>query len=249
MRKTAITITMISIFSWLGVSGAQAQINLNPEFGSALYAPFTVFSPDADKPENYADEILLVFHGMMSAVPNGTYKRLRKRLRKHMTVIGINYHPFKAEETKQFLDRVAEIHCRGKKVTVLGTSFGSFWARYFAAKIKAHRLVMINPIIDVQSRIKLWVGTERFNTRRNENVTISASSFQGYDSIPTRYEDHPKSLVVLAADDKIGTPRATKQYFSGAPNVEIAWYESGGHTINLKKHPALDRIVLFLAPR
>ena len=246
MRTTALTIAMISIFSWLGFSNVQAQVNLNPKFGSASYAPFTVFSPDVAEPQDYAEEILLVFHGMMSAVPNGTYKRLRKKLRKRMTVIGINYDPFKAAETRRFLDRVAEEHCRGKKITVLGTSFGGFWARYFATKFKAQRLVLINPVIEVEPNRKNWIGTTRTNKRRNREIAIGASAFNGYDTMPGRYQDPQKTLLVLTADDKVLTPRATRQYFSGKPNVKIAWYEKGGHTINLKKHPALGRIVRFI---
>ena len=249
MRYASMRFTLALMSSWLCLSGAHAQMNLNPEYGSPPYDAFTVFSPDVADPGKYAKDVLVVFHGFASAVPNGTYKRLRKRLHKHMTVIGINYDPLKVGESTQFLDRVATEHLKGKRVFVLGTSLGGFWAQYFAVRIKAHGLIMLNPVIDVRSRLGMWVGTKRVNKRRRQSYEIRAGAFDGYAAMPTRYHDRPQTLLVLTADDGSLDPLRTKQFFTGAPNVEIVWYETGGHTIDLRKHPALDRIAQFVRAR
>jgi predicted esterase YcpF (UPF0227 family) len=237
---------LVLALPWLWLPTAQAQISLNPEYGSAPYDALTVFSPDIANPGEYADTVLVVFHGFRSAVPNGTYKRLRKRLKKNMTVIGINYDPLKVTETQQFLERVAATHLKDKRVFVLGTSLGAFWARYFAVTIRASRLVMLNPVVDAKARLDHYLGTKPNNKRRKQTYDIGPGAFDGYANMPTHYRDRPKTLLILTADDKMLDPYRTKRGFSDAPNLELAWYKIGGHTINLKKHPALDRIAQFL---
>ena len=108
---------------------------------------------------------------------------------------------------------------------------------------------MLNPVTDVRSRLGAWVGTKRFNKRRRQSYEVRAGAFDGYAAMPTRYHDRPKTLLVLTADDASLDPHRTRRLFAGAPKVEIVWYETGGHTINLKKHPALDRIAQFVRTR
>ncbi|MEM7212287.1 MAG: hypothetical protein AAF479_10415, partial [Pseudomonadota bacterium] len=59
-----------------GPSFAQKP-NVNPEWGTAPYNANTIFTPDRDVGVPFKEKILVVFHGFRSAVPNGTYKRIR----------------------------------------------------------------------------------------------------------------------------------------------------------------------------
>ena len=106
------------------MQSASAQVSLNPPYGDPLYEAFTVFSPDAAKGDAMLGDVIVVFHGFMSAVPNGTYKRVRRAFRKTHTVIGINYDPLDIERTLAFLDAVATHWLKGRRTVVFGTSIG-----------------------------------------------------------------------------------------------------------------------------
>lgn len=65
---------MIFLFlTFFVIGAAEAKVNLNPEYGGLPYRPPSVFSPDESDPQKFKNEVLVVFHGFMSAVANGTY--------------------------------------------------------------------------------------------------------------------------------------------------------------------------------
>ena len=228
------------------IGAAQAKVELNPEYGSPLYLAQSVFSPDEPDPRKFKNEVLVVFHGFMSAVPNGTYKRIRKKFFKTMTVIGVNYDPLDVPATVRFLDAVKEKYLKGRKVTVLGTSIGGFWAWYFGNRIGAYRVVMLNPVVDPRGQLGKWVGKIKKNRRRKQTIHITREKLDGYGGIRMRRDRDPRTLLILSADDKVIDPYLAKKTFETKSNVELTWYRTGGHTINLKTHPALDRIREFV---
>lgn len=89
----------------ISVSAHADKVDLNLPFGDSIYFPFSVFSPDEPRPSDYKDQVVVVFHGFMSATPNGTYKRIRKKLLDTHTTLGINYDPLDFEGTVKFFAR------------------------------------------------------------------------------------------------------------------------------------------------
>lgn len=235
---------LLLTFSMIGA--ARAKMDLNPEFGSRAYIAPSVFSPDEPDPRKFRNDVLVVFHGFLSAVPNGTYKRVRKLFFKSMTVIGINYDPLDVPATIEFLDAVNEKYLAGRKVTVLGTSLGGYWARYFGNRIGAYRVVLLNPLTNPRRQLEKWVGTTRMNNRRNRAVRVTRDGIDGYGGMRLRRGHDPRTLLILSADDTVSDPYLTKKNFATQPNVELVWYRTGGHTIDLRKHPALERIRKFV---
>lgn len=238
--------TIVLMLTFFAIGAAQAQVDLNPEYGSPHYLAYSVFSPDEPDPQKFKDQVLVVFHGFMSAVPNGTYKRIRKKFFESMTVIGVNYDPLDVPATVAFLDAVNEKYLKGRKVTVLGTSVGGFWARYFGNRIGAHKVVLLNPVVDPRRQLERWVGKVRKNRRRKQSVRVTRAGLEGYGAIPMRRDRDPRTLLILSADDKVLDPYLAKKTFATSSNVELTWYQTGGHTINLRKHPALERIRAFV---
>ena len=145
---------------------ALAQVNLNPPYGDAAYDAFTVLSPDAPDPEAARKDVIVVFHGFTSALPNGTYKRVRKFFKKTHTVIGVNYDPLDIDRTLAFLDTVGETWLKGRNTTVFGTSLGAFWAELFGKRIGAQKIVLLNPVTEPRRQLSRYIGKEKTNKRR-----------------------------------------------------------------------------------
>ena len=205
---------LIGALAALAYPATAAGPNLNPEYGDAMYREFSVFSPDAATPADYKPDVVLVFHGFASAVPNGTFKRVRKKLLSTHTALGINYSPLDVAGTQAFLRRVHTEHLQGKRVVVLGTSLGGFWARYFGHIIKAHKVVMLNPMIRPEQQLAKYIGTKH---------GIDASNMSG-----------PKSLLIVTRDDDRQPAEAAMQALQGTPKLTVRMYEAGATPLTLK---------------
>jgi predicted esterase YcpF (UPF0227 family) len=234
------------LLTFFVIGAAQAKVNLNPEFGSLQYRANSVFSPDQPDPRRYMDEVLVIFHGFMSAIPNSTYKRIHKQFFESMTVIGVNYDALDVPATVGFLETVKKKYLRGRKVTVLGTSLGGFWAVYFGDRIGAQKVVLLNPVVDPGGQLEKYVGKVRLNPRRDKFVRVTRERLDGYGAIHLRRAYEPRTLLILTANDELVDPYLTRKAFENRSNVEMIWYPTGGHTINLRKHPAMDRIKEFI---
>lgn len=226
---------------------AAAKPDLNPEYGDPTYRANSVFSPDATSPADYKSRVMVVFHGFMSAVPNGTFKRLYRKFRRDYTVIGINYNPLEVERTLTLLNEVAVRHLQGREITVVGTSLGGFWARYFGKLTRAHRVVMLNPLVRPQRQLQKYAGRTRQNVRRARKYVIRQTDLAEYARFDVRRFDGPPTLLIVTLDDDQIDPNIAIRTYRGSANMTIEAYESGGHTIKLQRHNALDRIADFLA--
>lgn len=230
-------------------SAPAAKPNLNPEHGDPAYREFSVFSPDADGPENYRDDVVVVLHGFMSAVPNGTFKRIRKKLLASHTALGLNYNPLDVDGTRRFLAEVHSQHLTGRRVVVVGTSLGGFWARYLGHLTEAHRVVMLNPITKPTEQLAKYIGVERENPRRQFHYAVTRADLAPYDKINVVALSGPPTLLIVTEDDEQLVAQRTLGALRDTPGLTVQIYPTGGHTINLKKHPALQRIADFVAHR
>ncbi len=226
---------------------ASAQDILNPPYGDPLFKPFTVFSPDAADPTAMRDDVVVVFHGFTSAVPNGTYKRVRKAFQKTHTVIGINYDPLDIERTLAFLDNVGENWLKGRRTVVLGTSVGAFWADVFGHRIGAQKIIMLNPMTEPARQLSKYVGKQATNKRRAQSFLVEADAIERYTSLITTEPNGISRLVVLSADDDALDFHAALDVFAGKQKTTIIVYPNGGHTLDLRKHPARASIVEFVS--
>ena len=108
------------------------------EYGK--YTEFALYSKDGLESEQFGDNVIVVFHGFASAMPNGTYKAIHRAMKDTHTVIGFNYDYVDAEATLAHLDVLHRQVLIGKRVSVAGTSLGAFWADYYANRYAADNL-------------------------------------------------------------------------------------------------------------
>ena len=226
---------------------ASAQVDLNPPYGDPQYEAFTVFSPDAPDPDAMLEDVMVVFHGFTSAVPNGIYKRVREAFRETHTVIGINYDPLDIERTLAFLDAVEENWLNGRRTVVLGTSFGALWADVFGHRIGAQKIVLLNPVTDPAGQLSKYVGKQATNKRRARSFLVEAAALERYASLNTTEPNGISRLVVLSADDDALDFRTALDVFAGKQKTITIVYPEGGHTLDLRKHPARASIVEFIS--
>jgi predicted esterase YcpF (UPF0227 family) len=224
-------------------------MNLNPEHGDPAYQAWSVFAPDLAAGEALGEKVVVVFHGFRSAVPNGFYKRIRESFKSTHHVVGINYDYLDPHGTVAHLKAFASQGLMGREVTVLGTSLGAFWANWFAGYIGARQVVLVNPVIDPALWINKHLGKTQHNPRRNVDFTATASDRSEYAQIGLAWNTPMRRLVVLTRDDANLDTAIAQGHFAGRADVQLVIYEHGGHTLNLKKHPARNVIIQFVLDR
>lgn len=222
------------------------KAQLNPEWGGPEYQAPSIFMPDRDAGIEEKDKVVVAFHGFKSAVPNGSFKRVYKKLNKTHTVIGVNYDYFDVEGTKTLLRTLAETELQGKEVVTFGTSLGGFWADWFGQEIGADKIVIANPVISPPLHLAQYLGETVYSERRDRSITVTGRDVEAYLPLMVRKNSPIPMLVILSADDDILDYRETEELYSGRPDVTMKIYETGGHSIKLKKHPALELIRAYV---
>lgn len=228
---------VVVLATWLSTAGAVKAKDV--EFGS--FREFTVYSKDG--PE-LKDDILLIFHGFGSAMPNGAYKRLHKALSDDYSVIGFNYDYFDITGNSAAMDRVWDTLLEGRNVVFAGTSLGGFWANHFAEKYGVEKAILVNPVVHPTDQLLQFVG-DHFVEKRNADLTVTIDDIARYSSVTK--DPHPdlSRLVILSRDDSILDFALAEVVFSG-PKNKIVIFDDGGHTVNLKEERYLDVIHTFL---
>ncbi len=221
-------------------------LNLNPPFGDSAYAAYSVFSPDNNEKTTYKDDIIVVLHGFLSAVPNGTFKRIRKKFIDTHTTLGLNYDPLDPEKTVAFLSEVAHHYLQDRRVTVIGTSLGGYWANYFGNKIQAENIVLLNPMVKPARQLARHLNDNKLNKRRGVTYKITQHMLDQYEAMQKPQLSDVATLLVLTEDDEQLPHETALNAYKDQSNTTIQIYEHGGHTLNLKKHQALQRIADYL---
>lgn len=222
----------------LASPAAAEKVNLNPEWGEAPYQAPSFFIPDDIEGKPTKDKVLIVFHGFKSAVPNGTFKRIYKLFRDTHTVIGINYNYFDIDGTKQRLDALAKDRLAGREVAVLGTSLGGFWADWYGNHIGAKQIVLLNPVTEPARLLQKYVGKTVESERRAYTFPVTAEDVAKYQDIAVEVSETPAILLIMTADDDRQIMTDTIPNFTNRGRLTLEIFPKGGHTINLKKHPA-----------
>ncbi len=219
-------------------------VELNPPYGAPVYLAPSVFAPDLAAGRPLGDKLIVVLHGFGSAVPNGTYKRVREIFADTHTVIGVNYNWFDVAGTRDQLDALAAGLFSGRDVTVVGTSLGGWWADWLANRTGA-RGVLSNPVTDPASHMLKYAGVAYESVRRARTYRFTAEDVGRYGALAVEPRAVPL-LVVLTEDDDRVDHRKALALFGSRPGAEIAVYPTGGHTVDYRKHPAREVLRAFV---
>ena len=235
----------LMIFAMLNLLAAPAmadKANLNPEWGTAAYQAPSLFIPDAEEGKPIREKVLVIFHGFKSAVPNGTFKRVYKVMKDTHTVIGVNYDYLDVTGTVGQLDALAKDHLSGREVVVFGTSLGGFWADWLAHRIKAKQVVVLNPVIKPSETLAKYIGKTIESERRAISFVPTDQQIAAYDQLTVLPNSATASVLLVTMDDDRALYEQSVPLFQARENATVQTFDTGGHTVNLKKHPARDAI-------
>lgn len=210
------------------------------------YRELSVYAPDIETPGDAGKRVFVVIHGFMGAMPNDAFRALRKDMAASGTCIGINLAPLDARASWSFLEEVAERYLKDRTVSVIGTSLGGFWARYFGERIGAEHIVMINPVTDPVQQLGQYTGQHMLNEHRQKTYHVTTEALATYRGMTLNTDTVLSTLILLGGQDDIIDPATTRQVFADASGVRFVDYPDEGHSIDLNGHPALDRIAKFL---
>ncbi len=237
LRKTLAAAVMVSLAA-LGPSTVSASDEI--VFGS--YDEFTLFTSGGE--EGLSDDILLVFHGFGSAMPNGAYKRLNDIASQDFTVVGFNYDYFDLDGNDAVMALVWDKLLADRNVVFAGTSLGGFWANYYAEKYQVDRVILVNPVVDPAEQLRQFIG-DHYIEKRQKDLTVTAVDVEGYTGREGDADPEIRRLVILTEDDDILDFQRAEQKYSG-PNDEVFVFDEGGHSLNLGEERFADLFRRFL---
>ncbi len=246
MRPKFLRAVLVLLVLLHSMEPLSARSDLNPPHGDPSYQAFSVFTPDLDDGIAIKRDVIVVFHGFRSAVPNGTYKRIRELFYGSHTVIGVNYDYLAPQETLARLKELRETLLAGRRLVSLGTSLGAFWARVFGQQAGAEKIVMINPVPVPAERLLRYIGATLFSERRQLKFVVTPDHVEAYRAVEIAQNPAIKELLILTRQDERLDYRVALEHFADAPTVEILVYAEGNHTIDLRTHPAREALRRFV---
>lgn len=206
---------------------------------------YTVFTKGRLQPEDYRPQVIVALHGFLSAMPNYNYYALDEVFGDQHTIVGFNYDYQDVTDNVAEFDAFHQDFLKGRDVIVFGSSLGGFWAHYFANRIGAKGLVMVNPVADPAARATAHLG-EHYSKKRDKKIVVTQQTVEGYRALEPAENAGIKTLVLLAEDDEVLDHREAAATYGADGNTTIAYYEEGGHRLDLKRPDVISVIRTFV---
>ena len=206
------------------------------EYGS--FREFTLHNSDKGPLKK---DVILVFHGFGSAMPNGTYKALYKAFGEPFSVVGVNYDYLDVQADLTEFEDLWQDFLKGHKVTAVGTSLGGFWANYFANRYELEKVVLVNPAVDPTQDLVQFQGAQ-FSEKRQKDFHVTQAQIQAYGQVPKFKSPNTQRLVILTRDDPIIDFRNALEKYGPDPNSSLLIFDEGGHSPSVGD----DRIITVI---
>jgi len=232
-RIIGILMLCLSVFVW------NSPV-LAAEFG--IFREYSIYTKDKN---GFKDNVLLLFHGLKSAHPNGAFRRLEKQFSDTYSVVGFNYDYFDVASNKRELAQLWEKYLKGHKITVLGTSLGGFWANYFAGEYDIPKMVLVNPVTKPVTDLIQFIGPQ-YSENRQKRFTVTAEDVARYATVQIKTSPVTRSMVFLMEDDPIIDYRHAYQLFKNNEKSEVLLFRKGGHSIPLSDPRYLSVLKVFM---
>ena len=234
------------IATTLSLGFAALSVALAPVAKAVDYGGFfehTLYTQDGESAEDYKDDVIVLFHGFRSAMPNNHYQIFYNTFGLTHTVAGYNYDYTDVERNMAELDDLMERYLKGRRLTVVGTSLGGFWANYFANKVGAERLILINPVVDPMDTMRRNMG-QQFSKKRQQNFIVTEDHVEAYAQVsPGRHND-TSTLVLLARDDEVLDYTIAEKTFIA--HGEVVVFDQGGHRLPIQEADIMAIIKGFI---
>ena len=128
---------------------------------------------------------------------------------------------------------------------VIGSSLGGFWAHYFANRIGAKGLVMINPVADPAARATVHMG-EHYSKKRDKQIVVTEQTVEGYRALEPAPDAGLKSLLLLAEDDEVLDYRDAVATYGENEHTTIVYYKEGSHRLDIKRPDVMSKIRAYV---
>jgi hypothetical protein len=184
--------------------------------------------------------MLIYLHGFNSSP--ASHKALL--LQAHMAAVGLARHyacpalPHSPQAAVRVIDDEIGRHDR-RKVTLVGSSLGGFYATWFAEKY-ALRAVLIQPATHPHIGLEALLGTQQ-NLHTGERYELTRAHLEGWRALAVEHVDPERYLLLLETGDEVLDWRAAARKYEGARMVVR---DGGDHTLqSFAEH--LPRILAF----
>ncbi len=173
--------------------------------------------------------MIVYLHGFNSGGTSGKASWLREHL-PDLTVLSPTYPTHDPDLAPAFLRdyfaRVRREHSSDKKLLLVGSSLGGFWARHLAAELNAG-MVLINPGIHPDVDLLDVVGPN-VNEATGERYGLSEEQVRAFARV-----QHPRcdpaipTLLLLDEGDELLDYRVAQAYYRGCGKIIV--YPGGTH--------------------
>jgi predicted esterase YcpF (UPF0227 family) len=173
--------------------------------------------------------VIVYLHGFNSGATSGKATWLRQNL-PDITVLSPTYPTHQADEVPGFLreyfSRVRREHPHDKKLLLVGSSLGGFWARHLASELNAG-MVLINPGIHPDVELLDVVGPNK-NEATGEEYVLTAEQVKALARCKHPHCD-PKvpTLLLLDEADDVLDYRLAQAYYRDCGKTIV--YPGGSH--------------------
>ncbi len=173
--------------------------------------------------------MIVYLHGFNSGAASGKATWLKQNL-PNIIVLSPTYPTHRADEAAAFLrdyfTRARREYPQDKKLLLIGSSLGGFWARYLAPELGAG-MALINPAMHPETDLMDAIGPNK-NEATGEEYVLTAEQVRAL----ARYQVprcNPKvpTLVLLDEGDDVLDCRAAQTYYRGCGQVIV--YPGGSH--------------------
>ncbi len=242
LHRLAVALTFAAFLA--GCTTGQGEPTLVRD---GAFEAFTVYTDDGRDKADFAPDVILLLHGYQSAMPNDDYDAIVNLFGDTHTIVGFNYDYTDIEADKQALDEVFAHYLEGRRVIVLGTSLGGFWADYILTHYPVAGAILVNPALEPGSVLRATVGTHK-GDRRQAAFTVTEADAAAYDAM-TWSDDgrHGARLVLLSDDDEVIDPSLADGRFADAEGTDVTHFEKGGHNLPLNRPDVVTALKAFVA--
>lgn len=244
-RLCAVVISILSLAAVL--SGCVTERTQPSLVRDGAFEPFTVYTDDGRDKADFSQDVILLLHGYQSAMPNDDYDAIVDLFGQTHTVIGFNYDYTDIETDKRALDELFAHYLKGRRVIVLGTSLGGYWADYVRAHYPVAGSILVNPAVEPGDVLRATLGTHQ-GDRRQASFTVSEADADAYDAMAWPVgKGKGECLVLISDDDELLDPRDAEGRFGKADNIQIAHFAHGGHNLPLDRPDVVKTLKAFVA--
>ncbi len=173
--------------------------------------------------------MIVYLHGFNSGGTSGKATWLKQNL-PNIAVLSPTYPTHKADEAAAFLrdyfTRMRREHARDKRLLLIGSSLGGFWARYLAPELGAG-MALINPAMHPETDLLDAIGPNQ-NQATGEEYVLTAEQVRALARyrVP-RCDPKVPTLVLLDEADDLLDYRVAQGYYRGCGKTIV--YPGGSH--------------------